>query len=99
MVSAISQRNEVVVQVRDPGAGIDPDIKGRLFEKFASKSSGGTGLGLYLSRRIIEAHGGRIWCRDSEVAKGTDCGFAIPLDLRQEGIAIVEKDLDEINVR
>lgn len=99
VVSAISHRNEVVVQVRDPGAGIDPDIKGRLFEKFASKSSGGTGLGLYLSRRIIEAHGGRIWCRDSEIGKGTDCGFTIPLDLHPEGIASVEKDLDEVNLR
>ena len=95
VLSVVAYPTEVIVQVLDPGAGIDPDIKGRLFEKFASKSTGGTGLGLYLSKKIIDAHGGRIWCKDSEQRKGADCGFSIPLDLRPETNVMMEKELEK----
>ncbi len=51
----------VLVSVRDTGIGINSQIKDQLFEKFATKSRQGTGLGLYLSKKIIESHGGNIW--------------------------------------
>lgn len=51
-----------MVAVRDTGPGIDPDLMPRLFTKFATRP--GTGLGLYISKSIIEAHGGRIWAQN-----------------------------------
>ncbi len=54
----------MVVTVHDTGVGINTQIKDQLFEKFATKSRQGTGLGLYLSKKIIEAHGGNIWYED-----------------------------------
>jgi signal transduction histidine kinase len=59
-------RNYVIVSVQDTGIGINPSIKDQLFEKFATKSKQGTGLGLYLSKKIVEAHGGKIWFEDSK---------------------------------
>src|SRR5919107_4965995 len=55
-----SSVGEVIISIRDRGAGIDPEIQDRLFSKFVTKSERGTGLGLYISKGIIEAHGGRI---------------------------------------
>ena len=52
---------EVIIAVKDTGTGIIPQLMPRLFTKFATKSYQGTGLGLYISKSIIEAHGGRIW--------------------------------------
>jgi signal transduction histidine kinase len=52
------------------GSGISKDIFAKLFSKFATKSSQGTGLGLYISRSIIEAHGGRIWAENNPDGKG-----------------------------
>ena len=57
--------NSITVTVEDTGIGINPHIKDQLFEKFATKSKQGTGLGLYLSKKIIEAHGGAIWFEES----------------------------------
>ena len=57
----ISGSGRVMVTVRDTGTGINSQIKDQLFEKFATKSRQGTGLGLYLSKKIIESHGGNIW--------------------------------------
>ena len=54
-----SNRQVVIVKVRDAGTGIDPEIMPRLFTKFATKSFEGTGLGLFISKKILEAHGGR----------------------------------------
>ena len=56
-----SGNNILVVTIQDTGIGINPRIKNQLFEKFATKSNQGTGLGLYLSKKIVEAHGGKIW--------------------------------------
>ena len=53
-------KNWVIVSVKDTGQGIHPDILPRLFSKFASKSFHGTGLGLFISKSIVEAHGGQI---------------------------------------
>ena len=70
--------NDVVVQVRDPGKGIDPEIHSRLFSKFASKSEQGTGLGLFISKSIVEAHGGRIWAYNNEGYYGATFAFTLP---------------------
>ena len=49
------------MKVKDTEPGIDSEILSRLFSKFATKSNDGTGLGLYISKGIIEAHGSKIW--------------------------------------
>ena len=60
---------EVIVKVKDTGSGIDPDIMSRLFTKFATKSHTGTGLGLFISKIIVEAHGGRMWAENNPEGK------------------------------
>ncbi|MFL6488660.1 MAG: ATP-binding protein, partial [Nitrososphaera sp.] len=71
--------NEILVKVKDSGTGIDEDIFPKLFEKFASKSEKGTGLGLFISKNIIEAHGGRIWAENNPNGMGATFGFTIRL--------------------
>jgi signal transduction histidine kinase len=81
--------NQVIVSVKDTGAGIDPEILPRLFTKFATKSDVGTGLGLYISKSIIEAHGGKIWAEnnknnnknnlDEQTRRGSTFYFTLPL--------------------
>ena len=58
-------REEVVIAVKDTGSGIDPELMPRLFTKFATKSYQGTGLGLFISKSIVEAHGGMIWAENN----------------------------------
>jgi signal transduction histidine kinase len=71
----------VTVSVKDTGTGIDPEILPRLFTKFATKSeTGGTGLGLYISKSIIEAHGGRIWAENNSDGKGATFSFSLPIN-------------------
>jgi signal transduction histidine kinase len=70
---------DVILSVKDTGSGIDPDIMPRLFTKFATKSHIGTGLGLYISKNIIEAHGGRIWAENSSNGKGATFSFSLPI--------------------
>jgi signal transduction histidine kinase len=69
----------VVVSIKDNGNGIDYEIIPKLFTKFASKSYQGTGLGLYLSKNIIEAHGGKIWGNNNKDSRGATFSFSIPL--------------------
>jgi signal transduction histidine kinase len=71
---------QVIVSVRDTGSGIDPEIAPRLFTKFASKSDSGTGLGLYISKSIIEAHGGKIWADNNSDGRGATFSFTFPLN-------------------
>ena len=71
--------NSVIVCVKDPGQGIDSSLLPRLFTKFASKSYKGTGLGLFISKGIIEAHGGKIWAENNIDGKGATFGFSLPL--------------------
>jgi signal transduction histidine kinase len=59
------KRDAVLVTVEDTGRGVNSKIKDQLFEKFVTKSNQGTGLGLYLSRKIVEKHGGRIWFEET----------------------------------
>jgi signal transduction histidine kinase len=70
--------DNVVVSVRDTGHGIDPEVVPRLFTKFASRSVSGTGLGLFISRSIVEAHGGMIWAENNS-DKGATFTFSLPL--------------------
>ncbi len=71
--------NYVIVSISDMGKGIDSEILPRLFTKFVTKSgSGGTGLGLYISKNIIEAHGGTIWAKNNKEGEGATFGFSLP---------------------
>jgi signal transduction histidine kinase len=73
-------QEEVVVNVVDTGEGIHHEMIPRLFTKFASKSNSGTGLGLYISKSIVESHGGRIWAENNPDGKGASFSFSLPLD-------------------
>ena len=70
----------VIISIKDNGKGIDSEIFPRLFTKFSSKSFQGTGLGLYICKNIIEAHGGNIWAKNNEDGKGATFSFSIPLN-------------------
>jgi K+-sensing histidine kinase KdpD len=77
----------IVIEVVDHGLGIPPEQVGKLFQKFARVRTddhlkvSGTGLGLYISRLIVEGHGGQIWV-ESELGKGSTFGLALPVDAR-----------------
>ncbi|HKG30278.1 MAG TPA: HAMP domain-containing sensor histidine kinase [Nitrososphaeraceae archaeon] len=75
--------NELIISVSDSGEGIHPVIMPRLFTKFATKSNMGTGLGLFISRNIIEAHGGRIWAENNADRKGATFSFSLPLSVKE----------------
>jgi two-component system sensor histidine kinase VicK len=68
-----------IVIVRDTGKGIDPEIFPKLFTKFVTKSYQGTGLGLFISKSIVEAHGGKIWAENNIQGKGATFYFTLPI--------------------
>jgi signal transduction histidine kinase len=76
LVSTELKGGQVFVSVADSGPGIDPEIMPRLFTKFTTKSEKGTGLGLFISRSIVESHGGRIWAESNK--KGATFTFTLP---------------------
>jgi signal transduction histidine kinase len=78
-ISKDDNKNWVIVSVKDTGKGIDINILPRLFSKFASKSEKGTGLGLFISKSIVEAHGGRMWAENNIDGKGATFSFSLPL--------------------
>lgn len=69
----------IVVSIKDTGIGIDAAIMPKLFTKFASKSFQGTGLGLYISKNIVESHGGKIWAENNKDGKGATFSFSLPV--------------------
>jgi two-component system sensor histidine kinase VicK len=73
------ENNEITVSIKDTGSGIDPEIMPRLFSKFATKSLTGTGLGLFISQNIVEAHGGKIWAESNSNGRGSTFSFSLPL--------------------
>jgi two-component system, OmpR family, sensor histidine kinase VicK len=74
----------VIVSVKDTGRGIDAEMLPRLFTKFVSNSErGGTGLGLFISKSIIEAHGGKIWAENNSDGKGAIVSFNLPVSKEQ----------------
>ena len=79
--------DEILVSIKDTGTGIDSEVLPKLFEKFATKSTiaGGTGLGLFISKNIIEIHGGSIWAtnNDEENKEGMGSTFTFSLPIKQ----------------
>ena len=72
-------KNNCVISIEDNGKGIDQKIISKLFTKFTTKSFQGTGLGLYISKSIVEAHGGRIWAENNRDGRGAKFSFSLPL--------------------
>ncbi|HEU4823006.1 MAG TPA: HAMP domain-containing sensor histidine kinase [Nitrososphaeraceae archaeon] len=79
MAKVKGNNDEVIINIKDNGTGIHPEILPRLFAKFATKSDIGTGLGLYISKNIVEAHGGRMWAGNNPDGKGAMFTFTLPL--------------------
>ena len=71
-------KGTIDVSIKDNGKGIDKEIMPRLFTKFTTKSFQGTGLGLFISKSIIEAHGGKMWAHNNEDGKGSTFSFSLP---------------------
>ena len=78
-ISTEKTDSDAIIRVKDTGSGIDPEIYPRLFSKFASKSFQGTGLGLFISKSIVEAHGGKIWVENNKNENGVTFIFTLPL--------------------
>ena len=75
----VKDNDELTVTIKDTGTGLHPDILPRLFTKFATKADAGTGLGLYISKSIVEAHGGRMWAENNSDGIGAAFSFSLPL--------------------
>jgi two-component system sensor histidine kinase VicK len=73
-----------IIHIKDTGTGIDPEILPRLFSKFATKSHKGTGLDLYISRNIVEAHDGKIWAENNADGRGTTFHIILPIFKEQQ---------------
>ena len=71
-------REEIHISIKDTGTGLSPDVLPKLFSKFVSTDSGGTGLGLFVSKNIIESHGGKIEAQNNPDGKGATFYFIIP---------------------
>jgi two-component system sensor histidine kinase VicK len=71
--------NHVTITVKDTGKGIDPQVLPKLFSKFVTNSEKGTGLGLFISKSIVEAHGGKILAENNADGKGSTFAFSLPL--------------------
>jgi signal transduction histidine kinase len=78
-ITAIRHNQRIEIIVKDTGSGIEGQIMTKLFSKFVSASENGTGLGLFISRKIIEAHGGKIWAENNDT-KGATFRFQLPLN-------------------
>lgn len=83
MVASEESNGDILVKVIDTGSGIDPEVLPSLFTKFVTKSNKGTGLGLYISKSIVEAHGGRIWAENNADGHGASFMFTIPLNYKK----------------
>jgi two-component system, OmpR family, sensor histidine kinase VicK len=75
-----SNQEEVSVSIKDTGEGINPEIQPRLFTKFATRSFSGTGLGLYISKSIVEAHGGKMLAENNPDGNGATFTFTLPIN-------------------
>jgi signal transduction histidine kinase len=73
---------EIIVGVKDEGQGINREILPKLFDKFITDSTAGTGLGLYICKNIVEAHGGKIWAENNRTGKGATIAFSLPLNVK-----------------
>ena len=75
-----TNNNALIIKVQDSGIGIDDDIYPKLFTKFVTKSKDGNGLGLYICKNIVEAHGGKMWAENNVDRKGATFSFSLPFD-------------------
>jgi len=85
-IRVIKQDDRVTVSVDDNGIGIDEHIASRLFSKFATSSENGVGLGLYISKNIVEAHDGKIWAQNNLNKNGATISFQIPINIHFEDL-------------
>ena len=99
-INTEKEDNHILVFVKDTGTGIDPEILPQLFSKFTSKSFQGTGLGLFISKGIIEAHGGRIWAENNnnnynnsiaDAKEGSTFYFTLPISNQQPNVKVVDE--------
>jgi signal transduction histidine kinase len=91
-INTEKEDNHILVSVKDTGSGIDSEILPRLFSKFATKSYQGTGLGLFISKGIIEAHGGKVWAKNNaDGKKGSTFYFNMPVINQQLKVNVVDK--------
>lgn len=80
-VNDVDNNDLVVISVKDSGPGIDRDVLPKLFTKFATKSDMGIGLGLYISKNIIEGHGGTIWVENNNIQEEGEKGATFSFTL------------------
>jgi signal transduction histidine kinase len=78
-IKAEKKDNQASVSIKDAGSGIQTEIMPKLFSKFVTNSPGGTGVGLFISKKIVEAHGGRIWAENNADGKGATFSFSLPI--------------------
>ena len=71
--------NKITIRIKDTGTGIDSEIYPKIFQKFITRSMKGTGLGLYISKNLVEAHGGDINAENNEGGPGATFSFSLPL--------------------
>jgi signal transduction histidine kinase len=100
-INAEKVDGHAIVSIKDIGTGIDPEIFPRLFEKFASKSYQGTGLGLFISKSIIQAHGGKIWAGNNSDKKdgrrgGATFRFSLPVSKENSSIICNKSEVNQI---
>ena len=99
LINAEKVDGQAIVSIKDAGTGIDPEIMPRLFEKFASKSFSGTGLGLYLCKSIVEAHGGKIWAEnniDGKDGKGGGAIFTFTIPISKENSIMRKSEVNQL---
>ena len=82
--SSNSDVEEVIISIRDRGMGINPNVQEKLFSKFVTTSETGSGLGLFISKGIVEAHGGKMWAENNADGKGATFAFSLPLSKEHE---------------
>jgi signal transduction histidine kinase len=94
----VDDSRQAIVSIKDTGTGIDPEILPRLFEKFATKSYQGTGLGLYICKSIVEAHGGKIWANngDGMGRQGAIFTFSLPISKENSSITHNNSELNQL---
>lgn len=79
-----SHRESTVVEIKDSGTGINSEMLPRLFDKFATRSMSGTGLGLYISKSIVDSHDGKIWAYNNKDGKGATFTFTLPINKKDK---------------
>ena len=77
-------KESTVVEIKDTGTGINPEMLPRLFDKFATRSTSGTGLGLYISKSIVDSHDGKIWAYNNKDGKGATFTFTLPINKKDK---------------